>query len=301
MPPGGAAYLAVGDLETRSRAANAVLRDCRLCPRACGVNRLNGETGYCRTGALATVASAFPHHGEENCLRGTRGSGTIFFGQCNLRCVFCQNHDISQESPSPECAPDDIAEAALALQRHGCHNINFVTPTHVVPQLIEAVRIAAGRGLKVPIVYNTSAYDAVDTLRLLDGIVDIYMPDFKFWEPETARRLAAAPDYPDRAREAVREMHRQTGCLQMDSNGIARSGVLVRHLVMPGQAAESREIFRWLANEVSPDTFVNVMAQYRPEHLARTGDYPEIDRAPAMEEYQRAMEAAGRTGLHRFG
>jgi putative pyruvate formate lyase activating enzyme len=221
--------------------------------------------------------------------------------------VFCQNWDISQKSAGAECPPQKIAVLALDLQRNGCHNINFVTPEHVVPQVLEAIAVAVARGLRLPIVYNTSAYDSVASLRLLDGVVDIYMPDFKFWEPETAKRLAKAKDYPDRAKEAIREMHRQVGDLKFGPDGLALRGILVRHLVMPGQAAEAEAIFGWLAQELSPDTYVNVMGQYRPEYevgqIARDGiatKYSEIDRRPTDDELKRAYESARRAGLWRF-
>jgi len=290
------------------RAAEAIeeLRACRACPRNCGCDRLKDERRTCRTGRHAIVSSAFPHLGEEDCLRGWRGSGTIFFGLCNLRCVFCQNWDISQQRRGRECTAEELAGLMLELQGQGCHNINFVTPEHVAPQVIEAVAIAAESGLRLPLVYNTSAYDALRSLRLLDGIVDIYMPDFKFWKPETALRLCLARDYPERAREAIAEMHRQVGALRFDRRGLARRGVLVRHLVMPGQQDETAAIFEWLAREVSVDTFVNVMNQYRPEH--RVGvpgrreqrPFAEIDRRPYDAELQAARDAARRAGLWRL-
>jgi putative pyruvate formate lyase activating enzyme len=304
------AYLATdrsGVLAERVAAGLRELEDCCACPRNCHVNRLANETRVCHTGRYARVASAFPHFGEEDCLRGWNGSGTIFFSLCNLRCVFCQNWDISQQAAGAECPPEAIAERMLALQRRGCHNINFVTPEHVVPQVLEAIAAAIPRGLNLPIVYNTSAYDSVESLRLLDGVIDIYMPDFKFWESETARRLAKAKDYPERAREAIREMHRQVGALRFGPDGLARRGVLVRHLVMPGQSSEAEAIFRWLAEELSPETYVNIMGQYRPEYevgqIARDGivaKYAEINRHPADEELGRAYAAARRAGLWRF-
>ena len=303
------AYLALdrsGEIAARVAAGLRELEDCCACPRNCHVNRMANETRVCHTGRYARVASAFPHFGEEDCLRGWNGSGTIFFGLCNLRCVFCQNWDISQQSAGGECPPGRIADVMLALQARGCHNINFVTPEHVVPQVIEAVAAAVPRGLRLPIVYNTSAYDSVASLRLLDGLVDIYMPDFKFWDRETARRLAKAKDYPDRAREAIAEMHRQVGTLKFGPDGLARRGLLVRHLVMPGQSAEAEAIFRWLAEEVSPDTYVNIMGQYRPEYevgqIARDGTakFVEINRRPDRDELARAFEAARRAGLWRF-
>jgi len=268
--------------------------------------RLDGETGTCGIGRHAVVSSAFPHLGEEDCLRGRRGSGTVFFSLCNLRCVFCQNADISWLHSGEECDADVLAAIFLSLQDGGCHNLNLVTPSHVVPQLIEALEAAAERGLRLPIVYNTSGYDAVETLRLLDGIVDVYMPDFKFWRPETAERYARAPDYPARAREAIREMHRQVGPLRLGRDGLARRGVLVRHLVMPSHGDESAAIFEWLAREVSPDTYVNVMGQYHPSWQVGEPDglgrprFPEIGRLPRVEEMTAAYEAARRSGLWRF-
>jgi putative pyruvate formate lyase activating enzyme len=270
------------------------------------VNRLIGETRVCNTGRHAIVSSAFPHFGEEDCLRGWNGSGTIFFGLCNLRCVFCQNWDISQKREGRECTADDIAYKMLELQRIGCHNINFVTLEHVGPQVVEAIAVAAENGLRLPIVYNTSAYDALSSLRHLDGLIDIYMPDFKFWHAETAKRLAKAKDYPERARDAIKEMHRQVGPLVLDDRGLAVRGVLVRHLVMPGQTDEAAAIFQWLSHELSPDTYVNIMGQYRPEYqvgeLARDGTpkYGDIDRRTSSDEMMAAYEAARAAGLHRF-
>jgi putative pyruvate formate lyase activating enzyme len=309
LDPFEPAYCALqrsGEIAQRAQAALGELRDCRACPRDCRVNRLEDESKVCGIGRHARVASAAAHLGEEDCLRGWKGSGTIFFSSCNLKCVFCQNWDISQQAIGPEYPAERLAELMLALQRLGCHNINFVTPEHVAPQVIEAVAAAAARGLRLPIVYNTSAYDSVRSLRLLDGLVDIYMPDFKFWRPETARRLAKAKDYPERAREAILEMHRQAGPLRFSPDGLARRGVLVRHLVMPGQLDETEAIFGWLASEVSPDTFVNVMAQYRPSHqvgqAGRDGSakYEAINRRPTTEEILRAYDAASRAGLWRF-
>jgi putative pyruvate formate lyase activating enzyme len=295
-----------GELGARVHAAIEELRECVACPRNCRVNRLEGETRVCHTGRHAVVSSAFPHFGEEDCLRGYSGSGTIFFGLCNLRCVFCQNWDISQEQRGRETPAGEIADLMLELQEAGCHNINFVTPEHVVPQVVEAIAAAVPRGLRLPIVYNTSAYDALDSLRLMDGLVDVYMPDFKFWTKESARDYAKAKDYPQRAREAIAEMHRQVGDLVFDEHGLAVRGLLVRHLVMPGQTDEAREIFRWLAEEISPDTYVNIMGQYRPEYqvgeIARDGKprYQAIARAPSSAEMKAARDAARDAGLWRF-
>ena len=293
-----------GILPDRVAAAVAELGDCCLCPRNCHVDRLRDRARVCNTGRRAIVSSAFPHFGEEYCLRGWNGSGTIFFGMCNLRCVFCQNWDISQEHRGRECTAAEIADIALGLQARGCHNINFVTPEHVAPQVIEAIAEAIPRGLRVPIVYNTSAYDSARSLELLDGLVDIYMPDFKFWTYESSRRLVKAKDYPERAREAIAEMHRQVGDLELGPDGLARRGLLVRHLVMPGRLDEATEIFRWLHDEISPHTYVNIMAQYRPVFQVSApktrGKYDDINRCPDAAEMADAYRAARDVGLHRF-
>jgi putative pyruvate formate lyase activating enzyme len=296
----------LAEIERRARSASAALADCHLCPRDCGVNRLAGSLGVCETGASAIVASAFPHLGEEDCLRGERGSGTIFFGRCSLRCVFCQNADISQAHGGAELEAEDIGALMLALQERGCHNVNLVTPSHVVPQILSALALAIARGLRLPLVYNTSAYDSVSTLRRLEGIVDIYMPDLKFFASATAARLAAAPDYPERARAAIAEMNRQVGVLRLGPDGLAERGVLVRHLVMPGQTEESARALAWLADEISPDTYVNIMAQYRPAYRvgerAATGGIrnPEIARHPTAHEIEAVRSAARRAGLWRI-
>ena len=305
------AYLGIerdGHIPDRVEAALAELEDCCACPRDCHVNRLANESRVCHTGRHARVASYGAHHGEEYCLRGTRGSGTIFFSCCNLRCVFCQNWDISQNAAGPERNASQIAELMIQLQEAGCHNINFVTPEHVAPQVIEAIAEAIPHGLSIPIVYNTSAYDAVRSLELLDGLVDIYMPDFKLWRQATSLRLVKAKDYAPKAREAILEMHRQVGPLKFGPDGTARRGVLVRHLVMPGLLDESEEIFRWLSEKVSPDTYINIMAQYRPEYRVGTrGPGPhgqlrheEIDRRPDRDELDEAYQLARRAGLWRF-
>lgn len=290
-----------GKLQQRVEKALQELEDCCACPRDCHVNRLEDERKVCNTGRYAVVSSAFPHFGEEDCVRGWHGSGTIFFGLCNLRCVFCQNWDISQQHSGRVCDADTMADLMLALQRQGCHNINLVTPEHVVPQVIEAVALAVPRGLQIPIVYNTSAYDALASLQLMDGIVDIYMPDFKFWHKETARHLAKAKDYPECARAAIKEMHRQVGVLRISRDGLAKRGVLARHLVMPGKVDETRAICGWLANDLSPDTYLNLMDQYRPQYQAgEFAKYASIDRRPSREEITRSMQVARETGLWRF-
>ncbi|MBT3268404.1 radical SAM protein [Candidatus Poribacteria bacterium] len=286
-----------GELEARAHQAVAALAECRLCPRDCAVDRLRDERSVCWTGRYAQVASSFAHFGEEDCLRGTRGSGTIFLAKCNLRCVFCQNFDVSQGEHGEEARPDDLAQRMLDLQDDGCHNINFVTPEHVVPQLLDALVIAVARGLRLPIVYNTSAYDSMHSLRLLDGVVDIYMPDFKLWDPDLSFRYLKARDYPEVARAAVREMHRQVGPLEFDARGIATRGLLVRHLVMPGLPDETRAILEFLADEIHADTYVNVMAQYRPAGKVSAPRYEEIARAPRHDEWGQAVAAATDLGL----
>jgi putative pyruvate formate lyase activating enzyme len=294
------AYLALsrsGELARRAARAVEGLSACNACPRACGADRTAGGPSVCLTGRYAEVSSYFPHHGEEDCLRGWRGSGTIFFTKCSLRCVFCQNYDISHARQGRETPPERLAEMMLELQAMGCHNINFVTPEHVVPQVLEGLALAADAGLRLPIVYNTSAYDTVETLRVLDGIVDIYMPDFKMWEPAQAKRYLRAEEYPEVARAAIREMHRQVGPLRFDENGIALRGVLVRHLVMPGEVAGTPEILRFLAEEVSPDTYVNVMAQYHPEGQVSRERFPEINRRITLQEFREAVELAASLGL----
>jgi putative pyruvate formate lyase activating enzyme len=297
------AYLALfrsGELQRRAAEAAERLRHCMVCPRNCGVDRLVDKTAACHTGRYAQVSSYFPHSGEENCLRGSRGSGTIFFSMCNLRCVFCQNYDISQGKRAPEATAERLAGMMLDLQAEGCHNINFVTPEHVVPQVIESVAIAAKRGLRLPLVYNTSAYDSRDSLQLLNGIVDIYMPDFKFWDSALSLRYVKAKDYAEVARRSILEMHHQVGVLKFDEQGLAKRGVLVRHLVMPGEIAGTESIMRFLANEISCDTYVNVMNQYHPGGRVSVCQYSEINRRIRGAEYDRALEAAHRAGLWRI-
>jgi len=288
------------ELARRAGLGLEKLANCTLCPRSCRANRIENQTKTCGAGRYAVVSSYFPHHGEERCLRGTCGSGTIFFSWCNLRCTFCQNYEISWQGEGREVAPEELAEMMLALQAQGCHNINFVTPTHVVAQILEALLIAVPQGLHLPLVYNTSAYDSLDSLALMDGVVDIYMPDFKFWDPEKAGLYAKAPDYPEVARRAIREMHRQVGPLVTDEHGIALRGVLLRHLVMPGDAAGTADIMRWIARELSPETHVNLMTQYRPAGQVTARQYPEISRCITAKEFRQAQEAFRAAGLYRL-
>lgn len=289
-----------GELARKVEEALRALEDCTLCPRDCHANRLADKFAVCRTGRYATVGSYFPHFGEEDCLRGTRGSGTIFFSWCNLRCVFCQNYDLSWQGEGAGVRPEELAQMMLELQARGCHNINFVTPEHVVPQILEALPLAIEGGLRLPLVYNTSAYDSLHSIQLMDGVVDIYMPDFKFWDAEMARRYVKAPNYPEAARRAIREMHRQVGPLVVDEEGLALRGVLLRHLVMPGGIAGTREIFQWVARELGSDTYVNVMAQYYPAGKVSTSEYVEIHRPIEWGEFQQALAAARDAGLWRL-
>jgi putative pyruvate formate lyase activating enzyme len=287
------------ELYARAAAAHQLLGPrCVVCPRGCKVDRRDDVQGLCAIGRDAVVASYFPHFGEEDCLRGVRGSGTIFFSGCNLRCVFCQNHDISWQVRGEHVSAARLGEMMLELQAIGCHNINWVTPEHVVPQILEALPHAVAGGLRLPIVYNTSSYDSLDSLRLMEGIVDVYMPDFKVWTSERARRYLKRPDYADVARETVREMHRQVGDLVLDENGIARRGVILRHLIMPGQLDETEAILRFVADELGTGCYVNLMAQYYVSgKVGRDGQYEEIARGIHREEYEQALSVATGLGL----
>jgi len=286
-----------GELAVRAQALKNRLRKCVICPHHCGVDRLAGERGLCKTGYHPVVASYGPHFGEEEFLVGTKGSGTVFFSYCVMRCVFCQNYAISQLGEGKEVDIDTLAEIMLSLQGRGCHNINLVSPSHVVPQIVEAVTEAVKRGLKVPLVYNTGGYDDVETLKLLEGIVDIYMPDLKFADNEKARRYTGCRSYFDIAKKAIKEMHRQVGDLELDGQGIAVKGLIVRHLVMPNDVADSEKVLEFLAHEISPNTVVNVMAQYYPAFKAVA--YPEISRRISRQEYLRVVEVARGLSLHR--
>ncbi|GBC98141.1 hypothetical protein HRbin17_00638 [bacterium HR17] len=290
-----------GRIWEKVERAQEMLKGCRVCPRNCDVNRWEGQLGTCASGRYAEVASFFPHFGEEDCLRGWRGSGTIFFTHCNLKCVFCQNFDISRQGIGGRpVTPDELADIMLYLQDLGCHNINFVTPEHVVPQIIEAIPIAVEKGLRLPIVYNTSAYDSMESLALMEGIVDIYMPDFKYWDAAKAKRYLKAEDYPEVARRTIKEMHRQVGDLVFDENGLALRGLLIRHLVMPGALDDTREILRWIATELGTNTYVNIMDQYYPAGLVSEQRYPEINRRITAEEYGQALAYARAFGLWRL-
>jgi putative pyruvate formate lyase activating enzyme len=297
-----AAYLSLlrsGELRQRVDAAYKRLEACDVCPRHCGVNRRQGSEGaVCRTAERAVVSSYNPHFGEEEPLVGVGGSGTVFFAWCNLKCQFCQNADISQLGNGREVGPSELASMMVHLQHMGCHNINFVSPSHVVPQILAAVLIAAKAGLYLPLVYNTGGYDSLDTLALLDGVFDIYMPDMKYSDETTARRLSKVKDYPRINQAAVAEMHRQVGDLRTDAQGIAMRGLLVRHLVLPSRLAGTADIVRFLANEISPNTYTNIMDQYRPCYKAH--QFPELNRRITPREYADAVQLAREAGLRRL-
>ena len=286
-----------GELKRRVREAYRRLEACDICARECGVNRRR-TTGVCRTGDRAVVYSYHSHFGEEAPLVGQHGSGTIFFSWCNLLCQYCQNYETSQQGVGREVEPEELAVMMLHLESVGCHNINLVSPSHVVPQILGGLLIAAEAGLRLPLVYNTGGYDSLKTLRLLDGIIDIYMPDTKYADQEVAQRYSKVQRYPQVNRAAIREMHRQVGELILDEEGIAQRGLLVRHLVLPGGLAGTAEIVRFLAEEISKNTYLNVMGQYRPCYRAQS--LPPLNRTITHDEYADAVELAHRAGLHRL-
>ena len=295
------AYIATfrnGLLKEKIEKAYDLLRSCTLCPRRCKVDRMSGQTGFCKTGASAYVSSYNPHFGEEAPLVGSQGSGTIFFTHCNLLCIFCQNYDISHEGYGREKSHEQLASMMLQLQNTGCHNVNFVTPSHVVPQILAALEKAIEEGLSVPLIFNTGGYDNVETLKILEGIFDIYMPDFKFWDPEIADATCKAKDYPEMARRAIIEMHRQVGDLEIDEAGIARRGLLIRHLVLPSGLAGTREIMKFIAKGISSNTYVNIMPQYRP--CGRASEMEELSIRLSADDYNNALQAAGEEGLTRL-
>ncbi len=296
-PPSYLALHESGELARRAERALALLRECTVCPRECGAARTEERACFCGGGERARVCSVGPHFGEERPLVGTGGSGTIFFAGCNLRCVFCQNCEISHGREGREVFTAELANMMVGLQQRGCHNINFVSPSHVAPQILAALGPAVEAGLSVPLVYNTGGYDSLTTLQLLDGIVDIYMPDAKYADAEVAKRLSGAADYPAVMRAAIAEMHRQVGDLRIGPDGVATRGLLVRHLVLPEGLAGTPEVMRFLAS-LSEDTYVNVMAQYRPCY--RAGEYPELARRITREEYEAAVQSALDAGLHRL-
>lgn len=290
--------VAQGLLKRKIENAYNLLKSCKLCPRKCGADRLGDETGTCHTGKQAWVSSYNPHFGEEEPLVGTHGSGTIFFTHCNLLCLFCQNFEISHQGHGQTVSDNELAAMMLALQDQGCHNINFVSPSHVVPQILAAVGIAAAHGLSIPLVYNTGGYDRVATLKLLEGVFDIYMPDFKFWDPQVAEQACQAGDYPQIARRALKEMHRQVGDLQVDGQGVARRGLIIRHLVLPQGLAGTREIMKFIAKSISPNSYVNIMSQYRP--CGRAAEISGLSSNLKTDEFQQAVQAAKAEGITRL-
>lgn len=296
--PGYLKLFESGELLRRVGLLNKMLENCVLCPHQCKVNRVKGERGYCKTLSNVVVSGAEPHFGEEEELVGHNGSGTIFFSHCNLRCAFCQNYEISYCGEGVEMTARELSEVMLSLQRRGCHNINLVSPSHIVPQVVEAVYIASGEGLSIPILYNSGGYDLSDTLKLLEGVVDIYMPDIKFSSDELASRYIGVKEYYKTARAAVKEMYKQVGNLLVDTDNIAYKGLMIRHLVLPQNLAGTEEIMRFIAEELSRDVYVNIMAQYYPEHKAY--GIPELSRRITKEEYRRAVEAAKKAGLTRY-
>jgi len=288
-----------GTLAGRVRQLWSIYRNCRLCPRQCGVNRLKGETGVCRSTSRAKVYSAHAHFGEERPLVGRGGSGTIFFSNCNLLCQFCQNWEINHRGDGSYVSDEQIGRLMVDLQNTGCHNINFVTPTHIVPNIMNGLRAAIARGLRVPLVYNCGGYESLEVIKLLDGIVDIYLPDFKYTDRKMSEKYSSgAADYPEAAAAAIEEMHRQVGELVVDERGIALRGLIIRHLVLPQNIAGTDKFVAWVASKLTRSTYVNIMAQYRPEHNAHR--YPELSRRISSAEYRQALDWARDAGLTRL-
>ncbi len=290
--------LSTSELWEKVKTAEAILKKCTLCPRNCEVDRTAGERGVCKTGDRPFVASWGPHFGEEKPLVGRFGSGTIFFSFCNLKCIYCQNWTISHLGEGDEVSFERLAEIMLEIQGMGCHNINLVTPTHQMPMILHSLAIAAEKGLNIPIVYNCGGYESIEAIRILDGVIDIYMPDFKYSDPEMAMKYSKAKDYPHVAKAAIKEMHRQVGDLIIDDRGIALRGLLVRHLVLPGGIAGTEEIVRFIAEEISKDTYINIMDQYHPCYKAF--EHPPLDRRITTKEYAGAIELALKAGLRRI-
>lgn len=286
-----------GELNKRVELLQEFIKECQLCPRQCHVNRLNGEVGYCGAGSDLMVSSAFPHFGEEPPLVGLNGSGTIFLTHCNLRCIFCQNYDISHLGRGDRITLSDMARAMVKLQEMGCHNINFVTPTHYASQIVASLAKAVEMGLHLPIVYNCSGYESIEVIRLLEGVVDIYMPDVKFMDEKYSKRYSNAPDYPEVIKKVLKEMHRQVGDLTTNSKGVAERGLLIRHLVMPGGVASSEAVLKFIAEEISVHSYVNIMNQYRPEY--RANEYSEISHPITHQEYLEAIQLAKGFRLYR--
>ena len=298
VEPGYLRLLKSGELDRRAKSALKLLESRTLCPHKCNVDRSKDQKGFCKIGKDAIIASYGPHFGEEAPISGQRGSGTVFFSGCNLKCVYCQNFEISQKLEGYQVPAEYLAFVFLALQNDGCHNINLVTPTHIVPQFLEALVIAAKEGLHIPIVYNCGGYESIETLKLLDGIIDIYMPDLKYGSNSVAHKYSKIKGYWDIARDAIKEMHRQVGDLRLDSKGIAQKGLLIRHLVLPNDLDRAAKVLEFIAKELSTETYVNIMDQYRPCGMAH--EFPELNRRITREEYMRAVEIARAFGLNRL-
>jgi putative pyruvate formate lyase activating enzyme len=290
--------LPAGVLAGKFEEAERILKECTLCPRECRVDRTAGERGFCRTGNKPFVSSYGAHFGEEKPLVGRYGSGTIFMGNCNLGCIFCQNYSISHMGEGVEMSFNRLADIMLSLQNEGCHNINFVTPTHQMPMLLRSLLIASENGLRLPLVYNCGGYESPDALRLLEGIIDIYMPDFKYADPLMAKKYSKAGDYPEAAKAALKEMHRQVGDLLMDKKGTALRGLLVRHLVLPERTAGTAEVVKFIAEEISKKTCINIMDQYHP--CFKASDHPPLNRRITAKEYAEAINLAVKSGLKRI-
>ncbi len=286
-----------GELEKRTSLALSMLKECRMCPHECKVDRTRGEKGFCRVGSMAMVSSWGAHFGEEPPISGSRGSGTVFFSGCSLRCIYCQNFEVSQGMDGEEVTGEFLAFFFLSLQEQGCHNINLVTPSHVVPRILEGLLLAAREGLRIPVVYNSGGYDKLSTLKLLDGIVDIYMPDMKYSDSRVALELSKVKNYWPICREAVSEMFRQVGNLELDSSGTAVRGLLIRHLVLPGDLSGTAKVMEFISEHISRDAVVNLMDQYRP--CAKAFEHPPLDRRLYPEEFQKALEQARKAGLRR--
>lgn len=286
-----------GSLQENADKLYAALKNCNICPRNCRVNRLDNKLGFCKTGKEAKVYSYFSHYGEEPCISGNRGSGTIFFANCNLKCVYCQNYQFSQIGAGKEVEEDVLASFMIKLQEEGCHNINFVTPTHIVPQILKALIVAIKKGLKIPLVYNTSGYESIETLRHLNGIFDIYLPDARYGDPKIALRYSYAEDYPDINQAALKEMNEQKkGIVRLGQEGIIESGLIIRHLVLPNNMQSTRKIMQFIAEALGKDTYISLMSQYFPCYKAK--DYPELTRRLTTAEYQEAVDIMYSCGLH---
>ena len=296
MPPGYLKAHQEGSLREKAESLYSRLGSCDICPRLCKADRLNNRLGFCKTGKKAKVYSYFAHHGEEPAISGTKGSGTIFFTNCNLRCAYCQNYEFSQSDKGREAGEEELASFMLELQQEGCHNINFVTPTHNIPQILKALVLAVEKGLKIPLVYNSSGYDSLDTLRLLDGIFDIYLPDARYSDSQTSLKLSQAKDYWEINRQALKEMRRQVGIAQFNPDEIIEKGLIIRHLVLPNKLSGTEEIMSFITRELGTDTYISLMSQYFPCHKAK--DYPELARRLTLEEYQKAMDIMHACGLH---